>query len=175
MELMERWYGSCESVLAYLGIGSMLAMMFLTTADALGRYLFNSPVVIANEITEKYLLPMSLCLALSFGYRRGTFIRVTLLTDRLKKQIKLLINYFALIVTILYTLALIITTTKRAFEAMASSTTLANIKLPLWPAYLIVPVSLIFLTLVLLFDLPKVKRRRSYLFEGGKEEEISMV
>ncbi len=172
---MQKWYNFCERVLTYLGIGSALAMMFLTTADALGRYLFNSPVLVAYEITEKYLMPMTLCLALSFGYRRGTFIRVTLLTERLTKRGRIPLNYLTLGISILYVVALVITTTQRTFESMASGVTLANIRFPLWPAYLIIPVSLFFLVLVMLLDLPQVIRRRSYLFGEDREEEVSLV
>lgn len=173
--LTRKWFNSCESLLTYLGIGSAVAMMCLTTGDAFGRYLFNSPILFTYEMTEKYLMPMTLCLALSFSYRGGTFIRVTVLTDRLPKQVKLPLNYLVLIISILYTAALVVTTTKRTFEAIASGVTLATIKFPLWPAYLTIAVSLFFLTLVMLFDLPEVKRGRTYLFEEGKEEEIPLV
>jgi len=174
-ELIRRGYNFCEGVLTYLGIGSALAIMFLTTADALGRYLFNSPVLVAYELIEKYLMPMTLCLGLSFSYRRGTLIRVTLVVERLKKKVKLPINYFVLVISILYAAVLVIFTTERTFETMEDGITLTNIKFPLWPAYLIIPVGLFFLMWVMLFDLPLVKRGRSYLFEEDKEEEIPLA
>jgi TRAP-type C4-dicarboxylate transport system permease small subunit len=165
----------CESLLTYLGIGSAVAMMCLTTGDAFGRYLFNSPILFTYEMTEKYLMPMTLCLALSFSYRGGTFIRVTLLTDHLPKKITLPLNYLVLIISILYAATLVVMTTKRTFKAIESGVTLATIKFPLWPAYLLIAVSLFFLTLVMLFDLPKVKRGRTYLFEEGKEDEVPLA
>jgi hypothetical protein len=40
---------------------------------------------------------------------------------------------------------------------------------------LLIAVSLFFLTLVMLFDLPEVKRGRTYLFDEGKEDEVPLA
>jgi len=175
IRLNQKWLSSCESVLTYLGIGSAVTMMCLTTGDAFARYLFNSPILFTYEMTEKYLMPMALCLALSFSYRGGTFIRVTVLTDHLPKKVTLPLNYLVLIISVLYMGALVVTTTKRTFEAVASGVTLATIKFPLWPAYLLVAVSLFFLTLVMVLDLLRVKEGKTYLFKENKEEEIPLA
>ncbi len=58
-------------------------MMCLTSADALSRYLLNSPIIGAYEITEKFLMVAAIFLGLSYAYRGGVFIRVTFLVDRL--------------------------------------------------------------------------------------------
>ena len=59
--------------------------MLLTSADALCRYLLNSAILGAYEITEKYLIVAMIFLGLSFAYRGGVFIRVTFLIDRLPR------------------------------------------------------------------------------------------
>ena len=58
-------------------------MMLLTTADALGRYLFNRPILAAYELTTNYLMVGVVFLALPYAYREGANIRVTFLVDRL--------------------------------------------------------------------------------------------
>ena len=61
-----------------------LAMMLLTSGRrAVSRYLLNSPILGAYEITEKYLMVATIFLGLSYAYRGGVFIRVTFLVDRL--------------------------------------------------------------------------------------------
>ena len=60
-------------------------MMLLTSADALCRYLLNSPILGAYEITEKYLIVAMIFLGLSYAYRGGVFIRVTFLVDRMPR------------------------------------------------------------------------------------------
>ena len=63
-------------------------MMLLTSADALCRYLLNSPILGAYEITEKYLIVAMVFLGLSYAYRGGVFIRVTFLVDRLPPRVR---------------------------------------------------------------------------------------
>lgn len=65
-----------ENVLAiFSGIFTVLAMV-LTTADALGRYLFNAPLVFQFYFTANYLLVGLVMLALPWGFRTGGYIRV---------------------------------------------------------------------------------------------------
>ena len=49
---MERITWSTSSVLMYIGMGMLLAMMFLGGADVIGRYFFHRPIVGTFEITE---------------------------------------------------------------------------------------------------------------------------
>ena len=81
---IEKWLWRCELVLVYASVLAALAMMCLTSADALSRYLLNRPIIGAYEITEKYLMVATIFLGLSFAYRGGVFIRVTFLVDRLR-------------------------------------------------------------------------------------------
>ena len=71
-----------------------VAMMLLTSADALFRYLFNSPILGAYEITEKYLIVAAIFLGLSYAYRGGVFIRVTFLVDRLPRSWRTAADHF---------------------------------------------------------------------------------
>jgi TRAP-type C4-dicarboxylate transport system permease small subunit len=75
----------CELVLVYAAVAATAAMMLLTSTDALCRYLLNSPILGAYEITEKYLVVAMVFLGLSYAYRGGVFIRVTFLIDRLPR------------------------------------------------------------------------------------------
>ena len=72
-------------MLVYAAVAAAFAMMLLTSADALSRYLLNSPILGAYEITEKYLIVAMVFLGLSYAYRGGVFIRVTFLVDRLPR------------------------------------------------------------------------------------------
>ena len=77
------WLYRIEAILLGFGVFATFAMMCLTTADALSRYALNSPILGALELTEKYLMVAAIFLGLSYAYRGGLFIRVTLLVDRL--------------------------------------------------------------------------------------------
>lgn len=165
VELMRKLFNSCESVLTYLALGSTFIMMCLTTADALGRYIFNWPITGAYEITENYLMTMTIFLGLSYAYREGFLIRVTFLADRLSGKVKQVINHLVQTFAILYGAILVVTTLKRTFQTLASGGMLGNVPVPLWPAYLMVPVGLFFMTLLMVLDLPQVRKGKSHLFK----------
>ncbi len=155
----------CETVMTYLAIASTFIMMCLTTADAFGRYVFNWPITGAYEVTENYLMTMTIFLGLSYAYREGFLIRVTFLADRLSGQVKKVINHLVQIIAILYCAILVVTTMKRTFETLASGGMLGNISIPLWLAYLMVPVGFFFMTLLMVLDLPQVRKGKSHLFK----------
>ena len=154
----------CENMMTYLAIASTFVMMCLTSADALGRYAFNRPITGAYEITEKYLMTMTIFLGFGYAYRQGFLIRVTFLADRLRGRIRLLCAYFAQFVSVLYGCVLVLTSFKRAILTFASGTLLGNVPIPLWPAYVVVPVGLFFMTILLILDFRHVKAGKSRLF-----------
>jgi hypothetical protein len=80
---MEKGLLWIEKGLLSLGMVALFAMMCLTTVDAVWRYLFNSPIVGAYEITEKYLMLTCIFLGMSFTYR-GQPYPVTILMDRMQ-------------------------------------------------------------------------------------------
>ena len=164
-QFMRKVLHCCESVLTYLAVASTFIMMCLTTADAFGRYVFNWPIAGAYEVTENYLMTMTIFLGLSYAYREGFLIRVTFLADRLPGQVKKVINHLVQIIAILYSAILVVTTMKRTFQTLASGGMLGNVPLPLWPAYLMVPVGLFFMTLLMVLDLPQVRKGKSRLFK----------
>ena len=161
-----RWLERGERTLAYAGMLATFAMMCLTSADALCRYLFNRPITGAYEITEKFLMVAAIFLGLSYAYRGGVFIRVTFLVDRLPGGLKALANHLAYLTTLLFCLFVLVATTSQALRALHDATTLSTMPIPLGPAYCLVPLGFLALTLLLLADLPRVGSGRAFLFEN---------
>jgi TRAP-type C4-dicarboxylate transport system permease small subunit len=161
--MIDKWLARCELVLVGLAVLSAVAMMLLTTADAMGRYLFNAPIVGAYELTEKYLMVAMIFLGLSDAFRGGVFIRVTFLVDRLPHHLKLATDYFAHLVSLAFCLITLYATSWAALRALSDDTTLATVPIPLGPAYCIVPVGFLALTVALVIDLPRVKAGASLL------------
>lgn len=141
-------------------------MMLLTTADAFGRYLLNRPILAAYELTTNYLMVAAIFLAMPYAYRQGANIRVTFLAERLRGKMKLAIDYAVQIVSILYCAALVVATWQQARHMLATKTTFATLDLPLWPGYMVVFIGLLLTTLLMLIDLPEVRKGRSSLFAG---------
>lgn len=161
---IEKWLGRCESVLLYVAVSATFLMMCLTTADAAGRYLFNRPIAGAYEVTEKYLMVAMVFLGLSYAYRGGAYIRVTFLVDHLPRGIKILFDYLAQLVSIAYCAVLLVATAQQFLRVAADRMTLSAVEIPVSPAYLLVPVGLLFISVLMLLDLPRVRRGESLLF-----------
>jgi TRAP-type C4-dicarboxylate transport system permease small subunit len=161
---LERWLWRCELALVYAGVLATFLMMCLTSADALCRYLLNSPILGAYEITEKYLMVAAIFLGLSYAYRGGVFIRVTFLVDRLPPALKQVANHVAHLLSLAFCAFILVATGQQAWRGLHDDTTLSALPLLVGPAYCLVPLGFLALTVVMLADLPRVRSGKSYLF-----------
>ena len=156
-----RW---CEFVLIYTAVLAAFLIMCLTSVDAVARYALNSPILGAYEITEKYLMVAAIFMGLSYGYRGGLFIRVTFLVDRLSGTARLVADYFAFIVSLLFSVFFLWATAIQGFRGLHDDTELSTLPILVGPAYCLVPIGFLALTVIMLVDLPRVRRRQSLLF-----------
>jgi TRAP-type C4-dicarboxylate transport system permease small subunit len=161
---LEKWLWRCELALVYAGVLATFLMMCLTSADALCRYLLNRPILGAYEITEKYLMVAAIFLGLSYAYRGGVFIRVTFLVDRLPPTLKQVANHIAILLSLAFCAFILVATGQQAWRGLNDDTTLSALPVLVGPAYSLVPLGFLALTVVMLADLPRVRSGRSYLF-----------
>ena len=169
---MENILARCEKVLTSIAVLSIFVMMCLTSADAIGRYIFNSPITGAYEFTEKYLMLTAVYLGATYTYRGGSTIRITLIVSRLPSNIRMGMNIFAQIFSIGCCFLLVVPNIQSLFRTYHQGTTLTSTSFPLWPPYLAIPVGLLLMSFYMLWDLPKVPKGKSALFS---EEEVSDV
>jgi TRAP-type C4-dicarboxylate transport system permease small subunit len=165
-----------ERIFTFLAMISAFIMVCLTAADALGRYFLNQPISGAYEITENYLMIFAIYFALAYAYREGANIRITFLFSRLPSQAKLVINYFVQMFSILFILFLFVSATRMNLGRLGDIVELSKkLRIPVWPAYLIISVGLLFMSLLVFLDLWQVKKGKSGLFkEESSEESVSM-
>jgi len=163
---MRRWLDRGERALTLVAAAAAFAMMLLTTADAGGRYFFNRPILVALEVTTNYLMIAAIFLAVPYAYREGANIRVTFLVERLGRRARLLIDHAVQIVSIVYCGALVVATFQQFRNMWATGTLFTTVELPIWPGHLLVTLGLLLVTLMMLLDLPEVRRGRSSLFKG---------
>ena len=164
---MRAWLDGCERVLTLVAVLATFAMMLLTAADAIGRYVLNRPILVAYELTTNYLMIAAVFLAMPFTYREGGNIRVTFLVDRLRGRARLVIDHAVQLVSLLYCAALVVATFMQARHIMRTGTTFTTIDVPLWPGHLVVAVALFLTTVMMLVDLGEVRKGRSSLFRDG--------
>lgn len=163
-ELLGKWLHRCELALLYAGVLATFAMMCLTTVDALSRYTFNHPIMGAYEITEKYLMVAAIFLGLAYGYRGGLFIRVTFLVDRLEGRARLVADHFAFLVSLAFCVFFLWATGVQGLRGLRESTELSTLPILVGPAYCFVPIGFLALTVIMLVDLPRVRKRQAMLF-----------
>lgn len=154
----------------YAAVVAAAAMMLLTSADALARYLLNSPILGAYEITEKYLMVAMIFLGLSYAYRGGMFIRVTFLVERMPRGWRVAADHLSHLLSIAYALIFLVATARQAARALSDATTMSALPILTGPAYLMVPISFLALTVLMLADLPRVREGRALLFTQGDPE-----
>lgn len=155
----------CERVMVNSAVVCVFIIMCLTAADASSRYLFKRPITGAYEITEQYLIVASVFCGMWYAYRKGSFVRVTFLVDRLPKWAKVATQYFVLFFSFLSNGFFVVATYKQFLRMFASGLTLGGQNLPLWPSYLLIPVGLFFTCLAMLLDLRQVRTGKADLFK----------
>ena len=168
---MEKVLGRFEKWSTHVAVLSIFTMMLLTTADAIGRYLFSFPLPGAYEVTEKYLMVIAVYLGASCTYRGGSTIRITLLVDRLPPGVKMGLQVFAQIFSICYGFFLLVPAAQAVLRAYDQKITLSSPPLPLWVPFTAIPIGLLLMSLFMLRDLPRVRLGGSALFrEGGSSD-----
>jgi TRAP-type C4-dicarboxylate transport system permease small subunit len=85
---LERGCDRVEWLLTRLAALALVVMVGLTTADALGRYFFNAPVDGAPELANEFLMPALVFFVISYVYRLGGHVRVTILSDLLPARVQ---------------------------------------------------------------------------------------
>jgi TRAP-type C4-dicarboxylate transport system permease small subunit len=163
MLAIEKVLLACEKVLVWVAIAALTVLMLLTTADATLRYLFNSPIIGAYEITEKYLITTGIFLAFSYAYRGDVFIRVSFFVERLPKSVKMACDHAAQILTLLYCIFFAYATLNQAIAGIDEGSTLSAVPIPLAPSYFLVPIGFAALAVLVLADVPKVATGESRL------------
>jgi len=173
---MGRWFRMIEKIFTFLAMTSVFIMVCFTAADAMGRYFLNQPISGAYEITENYLMVFAIYFALAYAYHEGANIRITFLVSRFPLQAKLVINYFVQVFSILFILFLFVSATRMNLSRLNDIVELTKkLSLPIWPAYLIISVGFLFMSVLVFLDLRQVKKGKSGLFkEESSEESVSM-
>ena len=85
--------GRLSALLAYVGAASLFAMTVLTTADVVGRYVFNSPINGTLEVTE-FMVLILIFSFLAYTQSQNTHVTVDLLLERFPEKIKRYVKIF---------------------------------------------------------------------------------
>lgn len=85
--------GRISALLAYVGAASLFAMTCLTTADVVGRYVFNKPITGALEVTE-FMVLILIFSFLAYAQSQKSHVTVDLLLERFPEKIRKYVKIF---------------------------------------------------------------------------------
>lgn len=163
-----------EKVLTTVSMAAIFVMVCLTTFDATGRYVFSAPIPAANEIAAKYCMIFAVFFGLCAGYHGGSNIRVTFLVNHFPRRARLVADHVVQILAILCSILLIVAGVKLALRNLHIGMLDAP-SIPVGPGYLAAPIGVFFFTLWLLYDIPRVRKGKSELFQEEEEDKPMSV
>ncbi len=100
-----RFVHKLSYVLAWLGMFALLPLMFLTTVDVVGRFVWNKPVPGAVELSS-YILVAFVLSGLAYTHQRRGHVRVTMLLERLGPKPALAVEALTILMSMAITLVI---------------------------------------------------------------------
>ena len=167
---MHALLGRIEAVFTWAAVVVTAGTMVLTTADAMGRYLFAQPITGVFEITTDYLMVALVFLAASYAYRTGSFVRVTILLEHVPARVRLAADYLAQFISVLVGIGLVVAAARQARRTLASNTmSVSLISYPIGPAHVLAALGLLLMTLRIIADLSRVSTGESGMLREDSE------
>jgi C4-dicarboxylate transporter DctQ subunit len=143
---LDRGLFKLETVFVFIGGLAILGLIFLATANSLGRWLFNAPVMGYVDIIEQAIVFFAV-LGVSYAQRLGGHIRMDMLIGRLKGRALWLAEAFTTFCMLLLSIVLTYGSYLHFYRAFSIGDSSLDIELPTWPAKLVVPIALFILSL----------------------------
>jgi TRAP-type C4-dicarboxylate transport system permease small subunit len=136
----------------YASTGLLLVMLFLGTADVLGRYLFNRPLSGSQEIFE-ILLPGIVLLGWAYAQRLKVHVSVDLFFNRFQARFKAIVTLLITCLALAISILIVWQGLLLSISYFKMGRLIRNINVPIFIPRLLVPLGAFTLFLVLIVDL----------------------
>jgi TRAP-type C4-dicarboxylate transport system permease small subunit len=141
-----------EYVLTGISGLCFVAMMFLGTADVIGRYVFNSPITGTYEISQVLMAGVVL-LGWAYTMKTGGHVRVELLICRLPSRPRAIIDFVMMLLSLAIFIMIMWRSTLLALQYMEEHRVLQTLNIPVYPFFFLVPVGAFFLCLEIIIQM----------------------
>lgn len=152
LSFLDRTYFKLESFLNLLGGIVIFLLIFLATANVLGRWLFDMPINGYIDWVEQSMAFMAF-LGIAYTKRLGGHIRMDMLVSHVHGRKLWLLELISSILMLSVTLVLIYGSYLHFLRAYNIGDSSLDIDLPTWPAKLVVPFALSVLALRLILQI----------------------
>ena len=146
---LEKFIRLISSAANGLGTAGIFFMMAMVTVDVIMRYIFNSPINGAMEISE-ILLVLVVFLGLAAVQSKDEHVTVTLFISRFKNQARLILSIVMTSLALGFFILMIWQSTENAVSAWKAGSEFQDLEITTVPARLLVPVGVSLLCLELL-------------------------
>jgi TRAP-type C4-dicarboxylate transport system permease small subunit len=131
---------------------ALAAMMLLIAMDVLLRYLLNSPIPGAFELTE-YLMAVLVPFSIAFCAEQKRHVAVDFVYARFTKRTRDFVDLLTCVITILFLSVIVWQSVLYVGDQFASRVTSAVLKIPAYPFVVPITIGLAVFTLVLCAEL----------------------
>jgi TRAP-type C4-dicarboxylate transport system permease small subunit len=140
---------------SYIGNAAIAAMMLLTTADVIGRYFFNAPVLGAYEITE-YLMLIMVFSFLAVAQSQKAHISVDIVYDRFPSPLRRFLARFNHFLCLVMSIFVSYMGVHRVLDILRSGASSTLLKIPDYPFAIFMVVGSVVLSIEFLLDVLNV-------------------
>ncbi|MBW1997557.1 MAG: TRAP transporter small permease [Deltaproteobacteria bacterium] len=128
-----RWVEFILSILYVAGAVAICALFLLMFGDVSGRFLFNSPIKGATEVSE-YLLVAITFLSLGYAQLKGTHIRMESLVTRMPRRAREILEPLLLALAAAFFVIMAVQMGERAYMDWKANILLSRtvVRLPVW-------------------------------------------
>ncbi len=148
-----------ENVLLVICACILMALMFLSSADVIGRYVFNHPITGTYEIAT-IMMGAIVLLGWAYTQREGGHVTVDMFYNKFPARMK----WITTLVVMILVLGLFITITYKSWLIAMSNTiegrTFKILDIPSGPTYFLVPVGGFFICLEIVLSIIQLFRRK---------------
>ena len=149
---IDRLFLRLETVLTLVGGIVIFLLVFLATANVLGRWIFTLPVSGYIDWVEQAMAFFAF-LGIAYTQREGGHIRMDMLVGKIQGRSLWVTELISVILMLIVTLVLIYGSFLHFLRAYQIGDSSMDINLPIWPAKLVVPVALSILALRLILQI----------------------
>lgn len=148
----DRIFFKLESILTLVGGVVIFLLVFLATANVLGRWVFSLPITGYIDWVEQAMAFFAF-LGIAYTQREGGHIRMDMLVGHIHGRLLWAVEFVTTLLMLGVTLVLIYGSYLHFLRAFQLGDSSLDIDLPTWPAKLVVPIALSVLALRLLLQL----------------------
>lgn len=148
----DRWFFKLESLLNFIGGAVIFLLVFLATANVLGRWLFSLPIDGYVDWVEQAMAFIAF-LGIAYTKRLGGHIRMDIMISHLHGRALWFTELISVCLMLFVTLVLIYGSYLHFWRAYDIGDSSLDINLPTWPAKFVVPLALTVLACRLLLQI----------------------